>query len=169
MKKSLFTIMLAAILLTVLTAEEKEFHSSFKDFTLEDINGNMVKISDFMNDSIIILDFWASWCTPCKRALPALNEIHQNYDKVNVLAVTIDKPKDQSKSKNFVKSQKFDFITLFDTNTDLSKHYNVTTIPRTFILNPQGEILYDHTGYTRGDESKYKEIIDAFLEKTSKE
>ncbi len=123
------------------------------NFTLEDINGDQVDSEELLSKKAVIIDFWAKWCGPCKKAFPHLSDLQEKYeDLVNVVCITIDKARDGDKAKSFVKSRKFEFITLFDPNKDVSKLFNVNTIPRTFIINENGEIVYRHEGYTQGDE-----------------
>ncbi|MDP8227089.1 MAG: TonB family protein [Candidatus Celaenobacter polaris] len=123
------------------------------DFTLEDIKGDQVNSEELLNKKAVIIDFWAKWCNPCKKALPHLSDIQEKYgDLVNVVCITIDKARDKDKAKSFVKSKDYEFITLFDPNQSVSDMLNVNTIPRTFIINENGEIVYRHEGYTQGDE-----------------
>ncbi|OPX27782.1 MAG: hypothetical protein B1H05_00345 [Candidatus Cloacimonas sp. 4484_140] len=123
------------------------------DFTLEDINGDQVNSDELLDKKAVIIDFWAKWCGPCKKALPHLSDLQEKYeDLVNVVCITIDKARNGDKAKSFVKSKKFEFITLFDPNKDVSNLFNVNTIPRTFIINENGKIVYRHEGYTQGDE-----------------
>ncbi len=123
------------------------------DFTLEDINGDQVNFEELLNKKAVIIDFWAKWCTPCKKALPHLSDIQSKYDDlVNVVCITIDKARDKGKVKSFVKSKDYEFITLFDPNQSVSDMLNIISIPKTFIVNEAGEIVYTHEGYTQGDE-----------------
>ena len=123
------------------------------DFTLEDINGDQVNSEELLNKKAVIIDFWAKWCTPCKKALPHLSDLQEEYANLaNVVCITIDKARDKDKAKSFVKSKGYDFITLFDPNKSVSDMLNVNSIPRTFIVNENGEIVYMHEGYTQGDE-----------------
>ena len=125
------------------------------DFTLEDINGDQVDSEELLNKKAVIVDFWAKWCGPCKKALPHLSDLQEKYeDHVNVVCITIDKARDGNKAQSYVKSRDFKFITLFDPNKDVCKLFNVNTIPRTFIINKNREIVYRHEGYTQGDENK---------------
>ena len=123
------------------------------NFTLEDINGDQIDSEELLNKKAVVVDFWAKWCGPCKKALPHLSDLQEKYeDHVNVVCITIDKARDGDKARSFVKSKKFEFITLFDPNKDVSKLFNVNTIPRTFIIDQNGVIVYKHEGYTQGDE-----------------
>ena len=161
MKRSIL-IVLAALGAFVLLAEEPTI-----DFRLEDLNGKQQKLSELQQDKLVILDFWATWCDPCKKALPKLNELHNKYDEVLVIAINMDKPRKKSDAVSHIKSNRFDFITLFDPAGNVARQFNVTSIPRTLMLSPGGEVFYDHTGYQRGDEKEYEKKIQEWLESAS--
>lgn len=135
------------------------------DFKLEDIDGKYQKLSELQQEGLVILDFWATWCDPCKKALPKLNEIHGKFDDVTVITINIDKPRKKAEAISHIKSNRFQFISLFDPSSNVAKQFNVTSIPRSFILEPGGNIIYDHTGYQRGDEKEFEKIITEWLEK----
>lgn len=147
----MYRMILIFSLLMLLSALNSE---QVQDFTLPDINNNNVNISDYLGDSIIVLDFWASWCAPCMRLLPELEKIHQEYDEVTVITVSIDNPRSVNRAKSLLRSQRYTFISLFDTNQDVMSRFQVTTVPHTYLIDLEGEIVYDHTGYTRGDEDE---------------
>ena len=157
--KNIFVTMLIMLLAVQLVAAEKA-----GEFKLENIEGKQVKLSDFQEKGLVILDFWATWCVPCKNGLPKINEIHEKYDNVNVLAINVDKPRKKAAAVSLVKSNRFSFHVLFDTKKNVQKQYNITNIPRTLIIDQDGTILYDHTGYKRGDEKHYEEVIVKWLE-----
>ncbi len=126
---------------------------TMSDFTLEDINGDQIDSDELLSKKAVIVDFWAKWCGPCKKALPHLSDLQEKYrDLVNVICISTDKARDAGKVRSFVKSKNFEFITLLDPNKNVSKLFNVNTIPRTFIIDENGEIVYRHEGYIQGDE-----------------
>ena len=138
------------------------------DFKLENMKGKQVKLSDYLEKGLVILDFWATWCAPCKKELPELSKLQEKYkDKITVLAVSVDKPRSKDKAKAHVKSQKMKFVTLFDSKKDVQKLYNITNIPRTLIIAPDCTILYDHTGYQRGDEKHLEKIIEKWIKEST--
>jgi peroxiredoxin len=147
-------ILLLFVLLTNLTAEK------VTDFTLKDIDGNSVTFSSFLGESPVVLSFWASWCKPCMIELPILHDLQAKYDTlVTVVCVSVDRPRSVPQAKSLIKSQKFSFITLFDENSEVQKLFNITFIPRLFLIDKNGEIIYDHTGYNRGDERYLEEEL----------
>jgi len=162
--KNLLIVLMSILLVTQVFAADKA-----GDFKLENLKGKQVKLSDFQEKGLVILDFWATWCVPCKNGLPKINEIHEKYDTVNVLAINVDKPRKKSKAIAHVKSNRFTFHTLFDPKKIVQKQFNVTNIPRTLIIDQEGNVIYDHTGYQRGDEKHYEEVILKWIEKQNSE
>ncbi len=143
------------ILLINLSAIEKA-----PEFKLKNMKGKWVNLSQKIDKHFVILDFWASFCGPCKKELPGLNKIDKNHKDINVLAVCTDRPRTQNKAKAFIKSNRFSFETLFDSKGTVRKLFNVVDIPHTVIIAPNGEIVTVHTGYKRGDEKHLLEAIE---------
>ena len=137
------------------------------DFQLENERGDQVKLSDF-NDKLVLLDFWATWCVPCCKELPHLSKLQEKYgDDVQVLAITIDKARQVSKAKAYVKSNRFKFMTLFDPKQEVAALYNMVNPPRTLLIDPSGKIIFQHDGYKRGDEVHIEEEIVKWIEAKS--
>ena len=140
------------------------------DFKLENMKGKQVKLSEFLEKGPVILDFWATWCEPCKKELPTLSKIQDSYkDSITVITISCDKPRKKDKAKAYIKSNKFNVVNLFDTKKDVQKLFNVTNIPRTLIIAPDSTIIFDHTGYQRGNEKHIIEAIDKWFQQTENE
>lgn len=132
-------------------------------FTLDNIKGNEISLSDFENQ-LIVLDFWATWCVPCKKAMKELDKIQRKYtEQVKIIAISIDKPRAKATATSYLKSNRFSFISLFDPTWRVKRKYNVVNPPRTYIINPQQEIIYQHEGYKRGDENKIEKVIKNWI------
>ncbi len=149
------------MLLTLLAG--MAFADPMPDFRLPDMTGKNVSLSELLGKGPILLDFWADYCTPCKTAMPYLNELALKYDSLTVVLVSIDAPKTQSKAKNYLKSKDYNFITLFDCDKTLAKKLNVTNPPHTFIMDKEGEIVYSHLGFEPGVEEQYEHHIRVLL------
>ena len=162
---SVFTIIFIILSTTFLIAEK-----TLQDFILEDIDGNRVKSTELLKKGPIILDFWATWCKPCTKELPELDKLHTKYDTlITVVCISIDKPKSMASAKAIIKSQQFSFVTLFDINKEVQNMLNIKLIPRTFIVNTDNTIVYEHTGYKKGDEVTLEEELNKLLNETSKQ
>ena len=109
------------ILLIIVMAFQLAAADKASEFKLENLEGKQVKLSDFQEKGLVILDFWATWCVPCKNGLPKINELHEKYDNVNVLAINVDKPRKKSSAISHVKSNRFTFHTLFDPKKNVQK------------------------------------------------
>lgn len=164
MYKKIINLFIFLVIITGLFAE-----SRVKDFKLKNIEGEYIKLSDYQKKGLVIIDFWASWCAPCKKALPKLNELDQKYDNINVLAISVDKPRDQRKARRIIKSKDYKFEVLFDPKQKVMKRFNVKNIPQSFIINPKGEIVYKHTGYQRGDIKHFEAEIHKWMKSMEKE
>ena len=154
MKQRLLLILSVIIMISILDG------SPIQEFSLPDVNNQNVNISDYIGQTLFVLDFWASWCSPCMLFMPELEKIHNEYDDVTVITINVDNPRSVNRAKSLLRSQRYSFVTLFDTNQDIMKRYQVTSIPHTFLVNLAGEIVYEHVGYTRGDETKLKAEIE---------
>ncbi|MCH8330836.1 MAG: TlpA family protein disulfide reductase [Bacteroidetes bacterium] len=139
------------------------------DVSVTDINGKKVNISDYgRNGKITVLNFWATWCSPCKKELANINDMYGEWqEKYNaeLLAISIDDTRNLAKVKSYVAGQSWDYEVLIDANQDLKRALNFQTIPHTVVLDRDGKIVYKHTGYTEGDEYELEEKIKALAGK----
>ncbi|HRY83162.1 MAG TPA: TlpA disulfide reductase family protein [Candidatus Cloacimonadota bacterium] len=129
------------------------------DFKLQDMNNKDLSLAELLNKGPVIVDFWASWCNPCKTSMPYLNDLALKYDSLTVVMISVDAAKDITKAKNYLKSKDFKFTALFDSDKALSKKLNVSSVPHTFILDKTGEIIYSHIGFEPGAEIEYEHYI----------
>jgi peroxiredoxin len=128
----------------------------FPSATIKTLKGNTVDVKDYVGKgNITIVSFWATWCSPCKRELDAFSELYPDWQKdygVDILAITIDDARGMAKVPGMVKSKGWDFTILSDTNGKLQQLLNFQTIPQTFLLDQNGNIVSSHNGYNPGDE-----------------
>jgi len=132
------------------------------NFTLRDISGESYSLYEH-HGKIIVLNFWATWCGPCMAELPHLDTIDKKYEDkgVDVVVISIDAARELSKAKAYVKSRRYGFTALFDTDTNVVSQYNPSkAIPYTLILDRELRIIYVHTGYVAGAEDTYIQILD---------
>jgi peroxiredoxin len=134
------------------------YGESLPDFSLKKMDGSAFKFSDHLGKKIILIDFWATWCKPCKKLLKKLNQIHLDYkDKVEVITISTDDVSAFSKVESYIKGKRFSFIVLLDPDSSVSRILNPPQIlPFTLIIDKKGDIVYTHTGYMPGYE---KELI----------
>ncbi|MFA9214011.1 MAG: peroxiredoxin family protein [Candidatus Methylacidiphilales bacterium] len=165
--KGLQLVITVLILFTVNVLFAQEQKQTLPDLNLKDVNGKVVNVKDYAKKGkIVIISFWATWCTPCKKELNNINELYEEwktkYDVI-VVAVSIDNARNVMKVKPYVDGQAWPFDVLLDVNSDMMRAMNVVNPPHTFLLNKEGNIVYSHTGYLEGDEFTLEEKIKALV------
>ena len=127
------------------------------------MDGKSVNIQTLVgNGKITVISFWATWCSPCKRELDAISEIYEDWQEdfnVELLAITIDDARGVAKVPAMVAAKGWEYKILSDSKQDLQRALNFQTVPQTFLLNADGEIVYTHSGYTSGDEYELEDEI----------
>lgn len=156
-KKKLFLIILS--LTGILHA------GTIRDFKAKDINFQTVSLYDFKGDKYTIIDFWATWCKPCIKAIPKLNAIQKNYAEkgISVIGINADSPRNSNKVKPFASTYKISYPILRDPNSKIATELNVSSYPTLFIINSENEIVYTHIGYRSGDEKILIKEIEKLL------
>lgn len=114
------------------------------DFTVLDYEGNEVKLSDYIGTPIV-LNFWASWCPPCKDEMPHFNKVSEEYPKDELLFLMVDlvdgDRETTEKGKKHIEDNKFTFNVLFDTKQDAAATYGIRSIPTTLFIDKDGYIV----------------------------
>ncbi|MBR3698637.1 MAG: TlpA family protein disulfide reductase [Bacteroidales bacterium] len=159
--KKLFALLVAALVVTGLHAQQK---SDLPNVTVKDLQGKDVNIAKLSNNGKpFVLTFWATWCGPCIKEHNALDEVYSDWQKetgVKIFAVSIDDSRTTAKVKPFIEGKGWEFEVLLDVNGDLKRAMNVSNPPHTFLFDGKGKIVYQHTGYFDGaEEDLYEEIL----------
>ncbi|MBC8173043.1 MAG: TlpA family protein disulfide reductase [Chitinophagales bacterium] len=126
------------------------------DITLFDVDGNKVSISELgKSGKIVVFNFWATWCTPCKKELNNIADIYEDWQAdydVQIVAVSIDDAKTKANVKAYADGQGWEYLVLLDDNKELQRLLNGQTVPFTVVVDQNGMIVEKHSGYVEGDE-----------------
>lgn len=132
---------------------------------VQTLEGRKVDAATFSNDGKpIIVNFWATWCAPCKKELSAIAEVYEDWQArtgVKLIAVSIDDARSMARVAPYVNGQDWDYEVYLDPNGDLKRALNVNNVPHTFLIDGKGEIVWQHNNYVPGDE---KELFRKVLE-----
>jgi peroxiredoxin len=164
-----FLISLGVIALGVTPVQAK---GPAPEFKLANLEGKDVELSALLEEGPVIIDFWATWCKPCLKAFPGLQEILDRYKDrgLSVVAVSVDSPKSRSRVGPLIKSKKYTFEVLLDTQGRVAKKYNAFMLPRTVLVDQDGEIVLAMTGYRPSNHEKIDKMLDSILpEKPAKD
>jgi thiol-disulfide isomerase/thioredoxin len=138
---------------TALMAAEKA-----PDFTLKSATGENVRLAE-QQGQVVMLNFWASWCGPCRQEMPLLDGISKKYGKMGFVLYGINVEEDNTDAKKMLNDLNLGFTILFDTESKLSSLYKVDAMPMSVFIDKKGMIRYVDRGYKPGDENKYREHI----------
>ncbi len=131
-------------------------------FSLKTVDGKTFNLEEHIGKQVIVVDFWATWCGPCVKALKKMDEMKKEFPDVMVLAVSVDDSKTVSQVGPYVKNRGWNFTVLMDTDSNVCKMYNPSgSVPYTVVIDKKGEIVYNHSGYVPGDEVALKAKLEA--------
>lgn len=132
------------------------------DFTLKSTTGTNVRLSELRGD-VILLNFWASWCGPCRQEMPILNALHQRYSKLGFSIIGVNVDKDSSLADKLLKDIPVSFPVLLDNTGAVSTSYNVSAMPTSVLIDRDGNMRFLHKGYKPGYEQEYETEIKELI------
>lgn len=110
------------------------------DFELESIDGDPIKLSDLRGQPVFV-NFWATWCPPCRAEMPDMQKIHEEYDDVTILAVNeVDTESSPRNVEKFIEEFGITFPIPSDSGLNVGTRYRATSLPTTYLINPDGTI-----------------------------
>ena len=132
------------------------------DFALKSSTGENLRLSEFRGD-VVMINFWATWCGPCRQEMPLLDQLYSRYERVgfNLLGVNIDD--DSNRAMNMIRELGVSFPVLFDARKEVSKLYDVDAMPVTVLVDREGNVRYVHQGYKPGYEENYLDQVRSLL------
>lgn len=133
------------------------------DLVLKDLNGKSHQMQDYgKTGKITIISLWATWCKPCIEEINAINMLLDEWKtkyNAELVTVSVDDAKTINKVKPFVDGSGWECDVLLDANRDLMRYLNVPAPPYMVLLDKEGNIVYEHNGYTKGDEFELEEKL----------
>lgn len=136
------------------------------DFSVVAVRGSAGKISlGKLRGKVVLVDFWGTFCEPCKKSFPKLQTIHEKYaDRgLEIVAISEDEAEDKDKIPRFVDEFGAKFIIGWDADKSAAKRYSPPTMPSSFVIDRKGQVRFAHAGYHDGDEVEMDKEIAKLL------
>ena len=131
-------------------------------FTLASRAGQDVSLAQYKGQ-VVMLNFWASWCGPCRQEMPLLESIYRKYNKMGFTMIGVNVEPDSNAANDWLKATPVSFPILYDRDSKVSKLYDVSGMPSTVIIDRGGKLRVLHRGYKPGDENEYLDSIRSLI------
>lgn len=128
----------------------------------KDLAGKPVAASALAG-KVVIVDFWASWCAPCKQELPALEKLHQKYKDKGLVVIGVSVDSDHDKAQALAKSLKLSFQSTHDGDHAIAEQFDPPRMPSSYVIDAKGVVRHVHEGFRAGDEAAIEREIRALL------
>ncbi len=132
------------------------------DFASKSDSGRNVRLSE-LRGQVVLINFWASWCGPCRQELPLLNKVYGQYHAAGFMLLAVNVDDNRKDADAMLKRLDLRFPILFDVSKNVAKLYGVDTMPATLLIDRDGRVRYVHRGYYSGYEQKYERQVRELL------
>ncbi len=159
MKKIVYKALVPILLMLsqVATAD----HPEAPEFQLPTRNGS-IQLADFRG-KLVYVDFWASWCRPCKNSFPWMIEMKKKFRDLPFEVIAINLDKDRALAEEFIASQAINFPVAFDPQAKTAERYGVEGMPSSYLIDPQGHLRIRYTGFWNRSKNKKEQTINKLL------
>jgi thiol-disulfide isomerase/thioredoxin len=147
------------------TSSQLKVGDEFPDFTKFQLDG---RLPENLRGKIVIVDFWASWCGPCKASFPVMEQLYKKYGKTGLIIIAVNLDDKRAAMEEFLEKTPVSFAVVRDANKQLVAQANIASMPTSFVLDREGKVYSMHNGF-RGEETKkeYEQEIETLLEMPS--
>jgi thiol-disulfide isomerase/thioredoxin len=128
------------------------------DFKLDARGGQKLALSQ-LHGQVVMLNFWASWCGPCRQEMPLLEQMYKKYKPMGFTMLGVNVEPDTAAAEKWLQETPVSFPVVFDRQNSVSKLYNVSGMPSSVLIDRKGNVRYLHRGYQPGDENTYLNYI----------
>lgn len=132
-------------------------------FALQGLDQQIHRLADF-SGKVVVVNFWASWCVPCRQELPSMNRASQALSDEAVVWFAVNVGEDRGAVEAFLRDYPIAFTVLLDTDGQVSNKWWVTGMPTTFVINPQGEIEHQIVGKREWDDAKHLQLVRRLID-----
>ena len=160
--KFFFYFLLLYILLSTNVNANVNEGDKAPNFTLKSNTGKNLRLSEYRGN-VVLVNFWASWCGPCRQELPLLDTLYQKYSQFGFVTLGINIDDTSENAEPLLQNLNISFPILYDNDKTLSRLYQIDAMPSTFIIDQHGEVRHIHHGFLPGYEKIYEKQIRTLI------
>lgn len=132
------------------------------NLSARDLGGNAVSLQAHRG-SVVVVDFWASWCEPCGQAMPALDRIYQRYRSRGLVMIGVSVDRSAENARTFLTRTRVSFPVVHDSTHAFATQFSPPTMPSTYVIDRQGIVRHVHAGFRQGDAARLEQVIRELL------
>jgi peroxiredoxin len=139
--------------------------SAHTDVVLRALDGSRLALAERLAAGPVLLDFWATWCRPCERSLPATQRLHERFREqgLTVIGISVDGPRNWARVRPFASRLGLGFPIVVDEDGSLARRFRVNGVPTTVLLAPDGRVARQHTGWVVGEDDSLAASVAELL------
>ena len=160
--KTLFAVLMMITMMFTAPVMAAEEGAPAPDFTLKSLDGNNIKLNE-LRGTVVLVNFWASWCGPCRTEMPLLNNLYSEYRDYGFTVVGINLDEERSQAMKLLEKVPVSFPVLFDPDNSTSETYGVDAMPTTVLIDRNGVVRHHHRGYKEGFMDKYEQQVKSLV------
>lgn len=135
---------------------------------LTQLPGSPVRSIDQLHGKVVVIDFWASWCGPCRKSFPWFNQMQHKYQDQGLVILAVNEDEDKTDADKFLAQFPASFAVLFDQAGEVASQYQLQGMPTTLLLDRQGRVRFTHSGFFEGKTAAYEQEIQQLLQEDHK-
>lgn len=161
-KLTRFAVATALSALFTVSVHAQNIEGAAPDFTLKSNQGSNMRLED-QRGNVVMMNFWASWCGPCRQEMPLMDEIFKKYEKFGFTIMAVNVDEDSADADRFLSDVPVSFPILYDNESRISELYNVDAMPTTIMIDRNGNKRFLHRGYKDGYEKDYEKQVKQLI------
>lgn len=138
-------MLLAALSLAVISGRAAGTPGQGANFTAQTLDGITLELADFRGKTVVV-NFWATWCPPCRAEMPGLHDYYQQHRDQNFVLLAVNTGENPNQARSFIEDTGFTFPVMVDPYSQIADQFGISGLPVTLVITPAGEISYRHTG-----------------------
>lgn len=153
---------LLAFCSTAVPATPSLVRTAAPDFALRSLQDKNIRLSEYLGE-VVLINFWSTWCGPCRQQMPELDALYGKYQRAGLILLGINIDANRSDAVEMAQTLKVTYPILFDVRKDVSRSYQVASLPYTVLIDREGVVRYVAEGYKAGDVTRYTEQLRELL------